>query len=348
MLDFSGARLVKLSAHIVGNKGNGGELHTSKKPLPLQGVSAATIAQAFTEKMAQQQERYKFHHLSSLDYNEVYNYCLQALAEEKDFHKQSVNIAKHLYEASTHPKVKDGELYICYFENCLIDGAYMPAIGIYKIESKTNFVNLSNDSGELEMQLHKGTELSKFDKAALVLASKAEEGFDVLLWDANRGEEAAFWRDTFLSIVPQADEYQNTKEFLGMTRQFITKQIPQEFEMERTEQIDLLNKSVEYFQVNESFDKKQFEKHVLGGDTGLVKAFRNFGESYAEDRDLEIPDSFDISAPAVKRQARVFKSVLKLDKNFHVYIHGDKSLIEKGYDAQVGKSYYKIYFDEEA
>ncbi len=43
-----------------------------------------------------------------------------------------------------------------------------------------------------------------------------------------------------------------------------------------------------------------------------------------------------------------FKSVLKLDKNFHIYIHGDKELIEKGYDDAVGKKFYKIYYDEEA
>ncbi len=82
-------------------------------------------------------------------------------------------------------------------------------------------------------------------------------------------------------------------------------------------------------------------------DAGMIKAFRRFEENYAEMNDVELPDRFDISEQAVKKQARVFKSVLKLDKNFHVYIHGDKSLIEKGFDERVGKSYYKIYFDEE-
>jgi hypothetical protein len=63
--------------------------------------------------------------------------------------------------------------------------------------------------------------------------------------------------------------------------------------------------------------------------------------------EIELPDNFDISVQAVKKQVRVFKSVLKLDKNFHVYIHGDKSLIEKGVDEKTGKKYYKIYYDEE-
>jgi hypothetical protein len=58
-------------------------------------------------------------------------------------------------------------------------------------------------------------------------------------------------------------------------------------------------------------------------------------------------ESFEISTPAVKRQARVFKSVIKLDRNFHIYVHGDRELIERGYDEAMGKHFYKIYFDQE-
>jgi hypothetical protein len=40
--------------------------------------------------------------------------------------------------------------------------------------------------------------------------------------------------------------------------------------------------------------------------------------------------------------------VIKLDKNFHIYVHGNRELIEKGYDEVLQKHYYKIYFDQEA
>jgi hypothetical protein len=49
----------------------------------------------------------------------------------------------------------------------------------------------------------------------------------------------------------------------------------------------------------------------------------------------------------VKKQARVFKSVLKLDKNFHIYIHGNRELIEQGVEKD-GRKFYKIYFEKEA
>ena len=48
---------------------------------------------------------------------------------------------------------------------------------------------------------------------------------------------------------------------------------------------------------------------------------------------------------AVKKQQRHFKSVIKLDKNFHIYVHGDRKMIETGQDEK-GK-FYRLYFEKE-
>ena len=81
-------------------------------------------------------------------------------------------------------------------------------------------------------------------------------------------------------------------------------------------------------------------------DSGIIKSFRNFDSSYREENYISLTDNFDISPQAVKKQARAFKNVLKLDKNFHIYIHGNRDLIEQGIDTD-GRKYYKIYFDKE-
>ncbi|MES2704876.1 MAG: nucleoid-associated protein [Bacteroidota bacterium] len=345
--NLTDAVLQKVSVHFIGNKGNGQDLVTSKKPIDLDVEDRRRIKDGFLTKFNLESDKYAFHHLTSLDYNEVYNYCLESLAEGDTFHKNSANIARHLYEATTHPKIKNGELYVCYYENCLVHGAFVDAIGLYKTETKNDFLDLAMEEGNFSLTMRNGVEVTKFDKGCLVFPTNAEAGFDVLIYDSNnKGEEAAFWRETFLNVLPQATEYYQTNQFLDLTRQFIAKQLPQEYDIAKTDQIDLLNKSVEYFRANEAFDKKKFEKEVFE-DGGMIKAFRQFEHSYSEMNDVDLPDQFDISTQAVKKQARVFKSVLKLDKNFHVYIHGDKDLIEKGYDERMGKSYYKIYFDEE-
>ena len=61
-----------------------------------------------------------------------------------------------------------------------------------------------------------------------------------------------------------------------------------------------------------------------------------------------LPEQFDISSSAVKRQSRGLKSVIKLDKNFHIYVHGDRQRIQRGFDEASGLHYYQLFFDDEA
>jgi hypothetical protein len=132
---------------------------------------------------------------------------------------------------------------------------------------------------------------------------------------------------------------------MTLTKSFITDQIPNEYEVSKADQIDLLNRSVDYFKSHDTFNKEEFEQEVFQ-EEGVIESFRSFDEIYSDEKDIELASSFEISVQAVKKQARVFKSVLKLDKNFHIYIHGNKDLIEQGVE-QDGRKYYKIYYEDE-
>lgn len=88
------------------------------------------------------------------------------------------------------------------------------------------------------------------------------------------------------------------------------------------------------------------EKEIFK-DNSVIESFRKFDQAYREENEVEFSNNFQISSQAVKKQARVFKSVLKLDKNFHIYIHGHKELIEQGIDEN-GRKFYKIYYENES
>ena len=105
-----------------------------------------------------------------------------------------------------------------------------------------------------------------------------------------------------------------------------------------------MNKSVQFFKDKDSFDIDQFTNEVIEQQE-VIDSFHQFRDDYQRNMDIEIVDQFDISDTAVKKQARAFKSVIKLDKNFHIYVHGDKNLIEQGEDVK-GK-FYKVYYTEE-
>jgi hypothetical protein len=108
----------------------------------------------------------------------------------------------------------------------------------------------------------------------------------------------------------------------------------------------LLNRSVNYFKKHDTFEKEEFETEVFANEN-VIESFRKFDQHYRQEHEVELSDSFEISAQAVKKQARIFKSILKLDKNFHIYIHGNRELIEQGTDEN-GRKFYKIYYETEA
>ena len=124
----------------------------------------------------------------------------------------------------------------------------------------------------------------------------------------------------------------------------MTKQLPSEFEISKADQAETLNRSVQYFKDNDEFSIQEFTETVLEHPE-VIESFQSYKERYQTERDIEIGDSFAISNDAVKKQARSFKSVIKLDKNFHIYVHGDRRMIEQGEDEK-GR-YYKVYYNEE-
>ena len=79
----------------------------------------------------------------------------------------------------------------------------------------------------------------------------------------------------------------------------------------------------------------------------IIESFKNHRVEFEDSHQLKFEDAFDISAPAVKKTSQVFKSVIKLDKNFHIYVHGNRDNIRKGHDQETGMDYYQLFFEEE-
>jgi hypothetical protein len=346
IMHLQSTSLQKLIAHYTGNKNNADPLLLSAEALQTDDETRQIYGEGFLNRFKSNHEWYSFSHPSSLQYNEVYNYCKDIFGQVDAFAEASQSIAKHLYNQSLHPKIKGGELYIAYFDALPVESRMCKAVGIFKTETKAVFLEAQQDDKGLHLQLREGVELTKMDKGCLVINNKSEEGFDVLIFDNQaRGEEAQYWKEKFLDIAPQKNEFHNTQHLLQLTKQFITGPLESDLGIEKGEQAELLHKSIDYFKSHESFNIDEFQTEVFKDDD-RIEAFRNFGGRYVENNDFDLAAQFDISSEAVKKQSRIFKSVVKLDKNFHIYIHGRTDLIEKGVDDN-GRKFYKIYYQEE-
>ena len=56
--------------------------------------------------------------------------------------------------------------------------------------------------------------------------------------NTNKATEAQYWKDDFLTVLIVNNDFTQTNQFLGITKQFVTKQIDKEFEMSKADKID--------------------------------------------------------------------------------------------------------------
>ena len=347
MIENTNSNIDRVSVHSVGNKTNGGELRLSKFLLDTSDVAVRELLSRFFLSPFSDPEFHSFTFTNEdFTLNPLFNFASEIFSEQDTFHKNSVNIARHLYELSVHPQIKSGDLFVAYISDMIVDGELLNAIGIFKSENKQAFLKLDSTGENFSIRHDDGINIEKLDKGCLIFDTDQDSGYRICSIDkSNKSAEAHFWKNIFLQIQACSDDYHQTKEFMNITKNFVTKQLTEEFEVSKTDQIDLLNRSVEYFKTHDSYNKEEFENEIFN-NADVIDSFRDFDGKFREENNIAINDEFEISNQAVKKQARIFKSVLKLDKNFHIYIHGNRELIEKGVDER-GRKFYKIFYDQE-
>ncbi len=346
MIDASQSIVRTVSAHVIGNGGNQEELKLSEFPLSLEGESLKKLLLTYFLSNFSRPEYYSFT-FSNQDFtlNPIFKFANEIFEDDSVFHENSISIAKHLYAATQHPNIKSGDLYISLLSDVVIEGKSSDALGIFKSENKETYLTLNQEKNNFYLDAQQGLNIRKLDKGCLILNQAEDEGYKILIVDTANKSDAHYWKNDFLNIKAWSDAFHHTHNFMNLTRQYVGDQLDEEFSVSKADKIDLLNRSVNFFKTREQFDQREFEVEVLG-DASVIESFRKYERTFMTDSD--IADSFEISAQAVKRQARIFKSVLKLDKNFHIYIHGNRELIEKGFDEVTNRHYYKIYFDQES
>jgi len=354
---FESSSIHSVALHRVGNKETDeGYILSDKVINPGEALQDLLVNYFLTPFKVE--EYYNLYDDDNLELNEIYRCACDLFADNDALLEVSKRVARHLYDSCTHPNIKSGDLFVVYFKECQLNGETMDAMGVFKAENKSQFLKVSHDEEEwsresgdrsasaiFRMDIDKGIDTAHLDKGAIIFNSERDKGFVVSVVDnTNRGVDAIYWKDNFLHIKQRHDEYYNTHQVMQAYKKFVTDELPQQFEMSRADQADLLNRSVNFFKQNDNFEMDDFTRDVLG-QPEVIDSFKEYKENYEREYDVQLPESFGISEGAVKKQSRSYKSVIKLDKNFHIYVHGDRKLIEQGEDEK-GK-YYKVYYNEE-
>ena len=330
--------------HYVGNKTNGDGIAVSKCSMELSDTTKENII-ALVNNSFKSEEYYELYYSPKLELNPVYTFVRSIFENLNNFENQSQNFARHLYDQSSHPKIKGGEFYTVYFHDCIVDGDTVDAVGLFKSENKDTFLKVLREGGNFNLESEQGINIKKLDKGCLIFNKERENGYVVAVVDnTNRGIEAQYWMDDFLHVRQRKDGYANTQNAMALAKNFVTKALPEQFEVSKADQIDLLNRSLEFFKENDTFDMEEFANEVIE-QPEVIESFRQYKRSFEEENDVVIDDSFDISDYAFRRQQRSYKRVIRLDRKIQIIIDGNRDNVEQGEDER-GK-YYKVYYQEE-
>ena len=342
---FDHTNIMSIAISQVGNKINNESLLHSNTIVSCSETIKENLIEYFLSQF-KTEEYYQLFHEVSLSINEVFVYVSQIFDNPETLYEQSVNLAKHLYDQSTHPKIKGGEFYTVYFKDCIVDGDTVDAVGLFKSENKDTFLKVLREGGNFNLESEQGINIKKLDKGCLIFNKERENGYVVAVVDnTNKGIEAQYWIDDFLHVRQRKDEFSNTQNVMAMAKNFVTKELPKAFEVSKADQIDLLNKSLKFFKEKDTFDIEDFANEVIE-QPEVIDSFHNFKRNYESENDIVIDDSFAISNYAFKKQQRSYKRIINLDKKIQIIINGNRQNVEKGEDER-GK-FYKVYYSEEA
>lgn len=333
MLEVTDSQLTQYVLHYVGD---GTILTDEMYERPPLEMEAALTQLAFGKIEMEQQ--YEFFHETSLDHNEVYNYVQSIFADRRNFLVQSKHIATHLAASSNHPGIKDGELFIGLFDNCLWNNELKTVLSIVKIEDKELFLDVKEQDGKLAMDGVDGINVKRAYNSVIVVDMGAEAA-PVAFVKTKKKDDVVYWQERFLKLKVSDESYYKTNQALVQCKKFILK----EETFSNPEKLDYLNKTLEFFREEEAFAVENY----------IGKVFEQV-EAVQKDVLTQTVKPFEtiISESAIAKVEKTYKRKIKLDDRVEIQVSVQDAteinqIIEVGYDEETKRKFYKIYFEEE-
>ena len=221
MIQLYDAKIVDCILHFVGNKSQDIDYKASMSEIPLDEDLNFVLTNYFFKPFVKKEDNYSFYHDSDLAMNEIFVYASHIFDSRSNFVEESKKILKHLYNSSTHPKIKTGELYIAYFTDCLMDGQYIDAIGIFKSEHKDTFIRITKHGASYGIESQRGVNINKLDKGCIIYNTQRESGYVVSVVDNSNSGEAKYWTNDFLHVKLLNDSFNQTRDIIKLSKSFI-------------------------------------------------------------------------------------------------------------------------------
>lgn len=285
----------------------------------------------------------RFDSIDDLDMNPSYRFVRQIFENQDNFVKQSNNLARHLYDQSNHPNIINGEFYIIYIEDCIINGETVDALLLLKTEAKDSFLTISYENGEYSIKPQLGLSTKHVDKGCLIFNIEKERGYLMSIVETSTiRQDGRYWYSNFLyakDIISDFQHTENIANFCASAVQTISKQKPE--------------KSLELAKASRMIAQKLQENGTeinaaelissLGIDDEATSMLLTLQNEY-ENNVGKMPETFICTPNATKRKAITKANILKIGSDFELKVLDSSAIIEQGYDDEKKKNYLKLYY----
>lgn len=349
MLNLYASQIETVSLHRVGNKHRGEPLFLSETPCRPNDEQIGLLKEYFLKPFREKEENYFcFRHEASLEFHPVYEAASAVFDKPARLHEVSRELARHLYAQSNHPHIKNGECYVVYLTDVLLDNERTNALGIFKSEVKQDFLQFEEKGPNLDLKVQQGVNLHKLDKGCLIFNRGKEEGYKVLSVDSNR-YDAKYWLEEFLGLAPLTDDNFYTRNYLKFCQGFAREVVlPAE---DKQQEVLFMNRAVNHFAKNDAFQESQFLNEVLE-NPDLIPEFRHYKTEKGPKYSIEDVSNFAIANKAVSDTRKKIRNVIDLDTNIQIKLNfinpeSAEKFVEKGWDEERQMYYYLVYFNKE-
>ncbi len=348
MIELGAVEIDKIIVHRVGNKNLETGNFLSESCLVVEEEIHRSLCQYFFKPFLKATETYQFKHTVDLAYHPVKGLAENILANEDTFEESSQKLVEHLYDQSSHPHIKTGDVFVVLFHDLLLNERLRKGVGIFKSENKESFLKLIENDKNLALNQLEGISLNKLDKGCIILDTDEEPRFQILSIDQN-SYDAEYWKDDFLGIDFVEDKHFSTKNYLDLCKGFAEEVIKPH--ATKKAEVDFLNASVKFFNENEKLENHNFQDQVFE-NVEQKEAFVDYQRHFEAEREIKFEDAFDISKPILQKEKRKIKNYIKLDTNIQIKLdfnnpESSQHFIEEGFDDERGMRFYKVYFNKE-
>lgn len=299
------------------------------------------LKELFLNPFSRQKKQFAFFHEVSLDYNVIYQLSLKIYEQDSAYVDTSIDIFNHLNSVSSSPTIKDGDVFVVKFNDILLDEEYCEALGVYKIERKQSFIEISQSkNAQISLSMREGLSTKYFDKGALIIYTKQKP----IVYIKDSSKDSKFWKDDFLKVKPFGDSFNKTEAVQQLFHSFINEHLVEKKAMSKLDMADLLKRCDEMLKNEDTVSTGKITENLFE-DADVKKDFENYKRTFEEKAELKLEGDFSIDNKALSNKKTLQRILLDDVADIRIMRTGD--FIERGYDDKKGLNYYKFYFSNE-